>query len=44
MDDDLGLIVSLLVTFLLLPSLLNIFSSENEMNIKDTEKSLLHLH
>ncbi len=35
----LGLIVSLLVTFLLLPCLLNIFSSENEINIKDTEKS-----
>ncbi len=34
-----GLIVSLLVTFLLLPSLLNIFSSENEINVKDTEKS-----
>ena len=37
----LGLIVSLLVTFLLLPCLLNIFSSENEINIKDTEKSLI---
>ena len=37
----LGLIVSLLVTFLLLPSLLNLFSSESEMNIKDTEKSLI---
>ena len=37
----LGLIVSLLITFLLLPSLLNLFSSENEMNIKDTEKSLI---
>ncbi len=35
----LGLIVSLFVTFLLLPCLLNIFSSENEINIKDTEKS-----
>ena len=34
-----GLLVSLLVTFLLLPSLLNIFSSENEINVKDTEKS-----
>ena len=40
----LGLIVSLLVTFLLLPSLLNLFSSENEIDIKDTEKSLLLLH
>ena len=37
----LGLIVSLLVTFLLLPSLLNIFSSDNELNIKDTEKSFI---
>ncbi len=37
----LGLIVSILVTFLLLPCLLNIFSSENEINIKDTEKSLI---
>jgi uncharacterized protein len=37
----LGLIVSLLVTFLLLPSLLNIFSSNNEMNIKDTERSFV---
>ena len=37
----LGLIVSLFVTFLLLPCLLNIFSSENEINIKDTEKSLI---
>ena len=37
----LGLIVSLLVTFLLLPSLLSIFSLENEINIKDTQKSLI---
>ena len=37
----LGLIVSLLVTFLLLPCLLNIFSSENEINIQDTEKSII---
>ena len=37
----LGLIVSLLVTFLLLPSLLNLFSSENEIKIKDTEKSFI---
>jgi uncharacterized protein len=36
-----GLIVSLLVTFLLLPSLLNLFSSDNEMGIKDTEKSFI---
>ncbi len=37
----LGLLVSITVTFLLLPSLLNIFSSENEINLKDTEKSLI---
>ena len=37
----LGLLVSLLVTFLLLPSLLNIFSSENEIDVKDTEKSFI---
>ena len=37
----LGLIVSLLVTFLLLPSLLSIFSSNNEINVKDTEKSFI---
>ena len=37
----LGLIVSLLVTFLLLPSLINLLSSENEMDIKDTENSLI---
>ncbi len=37
----LGLIVSLLVTFLLLPSLLNLFSSENEIAVQETEKSLI---
>ena len=37
----LGLIVSLLVTFLLLPSLINLLSSENEIGLKDTEKSLI---
>ena len=37
----LGLVTSLLVTFLLLPSLINLFSLENEMSIKDTEKSLI---
>jgi len=37
----LGLIISLLVTFLLLPSLLNIFASDNEINLKDTEKSFV---
>ena len=37
----LGLIVSLIITFLLLPSLLSIFSSYNEINIQDTEKSYI---
>ncbi len=37
----LGLIVSLLITFLLLPCLLNIFSTENEIDVKDTEKSII---
>ena len=35
----LGLVVSITVTFLLLPSLLNIFSNENDINLKDTDKS-----
>ena len=37
----LGLIVSLLITFLLLPSLLNLFSNENEISVQDTEKSFI---
>jgi len=37
----LGLIVSFLITFLLLPSLLSIFSSDNEIGIKDTENSFI---
>jgi len=37
----LGLIVSLLVTFLLLPSLISLFSSNSEIDIKDTEKSFI---
>ena len=37
----LGLLVSLIVTFILLPCLLHIFSSENEINLKDTEKSVV---
>ena len=37
----LGLIVSISVTFLLLPSLLNIFSSDEDANVKDTEKSII---
>ena len=36
-----GLIVSILVTFFLIPTLLNIFSLENEINVKDTEKSFI---
>ena len=35
----LGLLVSLIVTFLLLPSLLNIFAIDEEIRIKETEKS-----
>ena len=37
----LGLIVSLTITFLLLPSLLSIFSSNDEISIKYTEKSFV---
>ena len=37
----LGLIISLLVTFLLLPSMINLLSSENEIDIKDTENSFI---
>ena len=37
----LGLIISLIVTFLLLPSLLNLLSSEQEIRIQDSEKSLI---
>ena len=37
----LGLIISILVTFLLLPSLLSSFSSENEIKVKDTANSLV---
>ena len=36
-----GLIVSITVTFLLLPSLINIFSSDEDINVKDTEKSII---
>ncbi len=34
-----GLSVSILVTFLLLPTLLNVFASNDDVNLKDTEKS-----
>ena len=37
----LGLIISFFITFLLLPSLINLLYSENEINIKDTEKSFI---
>ncbi len=37
----LGLLVSFLITFLLLPSLINILSSENEIDVKETEKSFI---
>ena len=37
----LGLMVSLVVTFLLLPSLISLFSFENEIGLKDTEKSYI---
>ena len=37
----LGLIVSFLVTFLLLPSLISLLASENEIGLKNTEKSLI---
>ena len=30
-----------LVTFFLLPSLLNLFSSDDDINVKDTEKSII---
>ena len=37
----LGLIVSLLVTFLLLPTLLNLLSSEKEIMVQETKKSFI---
>ena len=37
----LGLTVSLIITFLLLPSLISILSSDSEINIKETEKSII---
>jgi len=37
----LGLMVSFLVTFLLLPSLINLLSQENEIGLKNNEKSLI---
>ena len=37
----LGLMVSLVITFLLLPSLISLLSFENEIGLKDTEKSFV---
>ena len=37
----LGLIVSFFVTFLLIPSLISILASQDELGLKDTEKSLI---
>ena len=37
----LGLVISFFVTFLLLPSLLNLISLENEIQIKNHEKSII---
>ena len=37
----LGLVISFFVTFLLLPVLLNLLSSEKEISIQDTEKSIV---
>ncbi len=37
----LGLLVSISVTFLLLPALLSLFSNENEINLKNNEKSII---
>ena len=37
----LGLLISLIVTFTLLPSLLNIFANENEIDVKDKDKSFI---
>ena len=37
----LGLVVSLIVTFTLLPSLLSLLSTKNEIRVKNTEKSIV---
>ena len=41
MDDDFRFECFNIVTFLLIPSLINLITSENEVNIRDTEKSLI---
>ena len=43
MDDDIRFNCFIIMTFLYYHHLLNIFSSEKEINIKDTEKSLITL-
>ena len=37
----LGLLISIIITFTLLPSLLNVFANENEIELKDKEKSII---
>ena len=37
----LGLTVSICVTFFLLPSLLNIFATDDDINVKNSEKSII---
>ena len=37
----LGLLISFVVTFLLLPSLISMLSSQNEIGLKDTERSII---
>ena len=37
----LGLVVSIIVTFSLLPSLLSIFTTNENMNVKDTDRSMI---
>ncbi len=39
----LGLLISLIITFTLLPSLLNIFAKENEIEVKEKDKSIITL-
>ena len=41
MDDDLRISNFFFVTFSLLPALLNLLSSEKEISIQDTEKSII---
>ena len=41
MDDDFRFIVSFVVTFLLLPSLISTLSYDEEIQLKNTEKSFI---